>query len=426
MTYCFKRSSNTSWESFCVTAELPDKTGKAVRRRSRFSLWRRYLTRVWPVLGKRCHGSVVTDERGEILLLKRDNIGDFVIATTFLNVAYRRWRARPVTLVCSPSVAELARLLYPDWTIRPVSQVPPVEYRKPRWRPGVVQREVKAWSRAEIAISLRAMRFQEEMIFDSWVPAKSKVAVENTFRYHEGRYLMVPDERVFSDVLPAGLAQSPELCADIAHQRQLLKRFFPDEPAEAGWPELQFGASFDGVTASLRRKAVRTEGALVLCPFPSAAIKRYPEERLLAVASIAARKYGLRIEIMGGPDDRNEALAMAEKLSAPLGVSVSAGKLSLVESALAISAARLVLGVDTGLMHMAIASKVPTVVILGGAHYGIFGPWGDPARTRWVTEPMACFHCNWECVHPEAFCITRIAQARIEEAIDAVWCGSGR
>jgi ADP-heptose:LPS heptosyltransferase len=356
-----------------------------------------------------------------IILEKRDNIGDFVLATTFLNEAYRQWREREVTLVCSPAGEELARLMYPAWKLRvmPIA-AEPGHYRGSWRKPGELQNQVRAWPKADLLINLRAIRHQFEMFFSSWVPAESKLAVQNRFHYEEGQYIKVPDRRVFSHVAQAPGESIPGVCKDIANHRALIAMLFPEVKVENAWPVLDFRAQTKPFEETAAAKGALAPDCLVLVPFPSGAIKRYPEDKLCAVASRLAQKHGLWIAIVGGDKDREEAETLRLALSAPKGVKNLAGVLSIPELVVAIRGARLVLGVDTGPMHIAVASGVRTVVLLGGGHYGIFGPWGDPRRARWLSYPMACYDCSWICSQAEPYCVRRIDPAAILEAADAM------
>jgi ADP-heptose:LPS heptosyltransferase len=389
------------------------------KRRSKFSLWKNYYRRVWPVLGPACHGDEHADGTGGVLLMKRDNIGDFVLSTTFMNMASGRWAHLPVTLVCSPAVADIAKSLYPHWTVRRV-QDDFGEYKKSRWRPGPLQRSVRAWPVVDRLVNLRATRFQEEVIFDSWVPARNKVALRNLFNYHAASYRIAPDERIYSQVLAPAVAEIPRVCREIAGYRKLLSHFFPDERTGDIWPRLNFGKESGAVDQAIVEKGFRTGSAIAFCPFPSAAIKRYPVDVLITIVSRLARRYQLGVDILGGPSDRKEAAEIARRIDCPNGARSFAGDFSLIESLRAVAGARAVLGVDTGLMHAAVAAGTPSVIIMGGGHYGHFGPWGDPRRAKWLSHPMPCYDCNWECTQAEPFCIRSIPPQLIESSLCAL------
>mgnify|MGYP003322738726 CR=1 FL=1 len=77
---------------------------------------------------------------------------------------------------------------------------------------------------------------------------------------------------------------------------------------------------------------------------------------------------------------------------------------------------------DTGPAHLSIALGTPTVVIVGGGHFGSFVPYPEEVRpplARFIFEDMPCYHCFWRCnkreSKQESFpCVNNVS-------VDAVW-----
>ena len=62
--------------------------------------------------------------------------------------------------------------------------------------------------------------------------------------------------------------------------------------------------------------------------------------------------------------------------------------------------ARLVVSNDTGPAHLSIALGTPTLVVVGGGHFGCFVPYPEgvrPDHARFVNHHMDCYHCFWNC-----------------------------
>ncbi|MEI6321635.1 MAG: glycosyltransferase family 9 protein [bacterium] len=64
------------------------------------------------------------------------------------------------------------------------------------------------------------------------------------------------------------------------------------------------------------------------------------------------------------------------------------------------------LGRDSGVMHMAAASRRPVLAAYGGGHWGRFLPSSGPALA--VTQSMSCQMCHFYCPYEQPHCITGI------------------
>ncbi len=71
-----------------------------------------------------------------------------------------------------------------------------------------------------------------------------------------------------------------------------------------------------------------------------------------------------------------------------------AGKTSVSQLAALYRRASLVLGVDSGAMHIAAAAGCPTVTLFGPADPIEFAPWGDAHKHQTVTATIACRPCR--------------------------------
>jgi ADP-heptose:LPS heptosyltransferase len=56
--------------------------------------------------------------------------------------------------------------------------------------------------------------------------------------------------------------------------------------------------------------------------------------------------------------------------------------------------ASVVLGVDSGPLHLAASQGTPTLHLFGPSDAARFGPWGDPARHRVLRAGLWCSPCG--------------------------------
>jgi heptosyltransferase-3 len=136
--------------------------------------------------------------------------------------------------------------------------------------------------------------------------------------------------------------------------------------------------------AKARADAVLPAGrsVLALSPAASAPFKEWSTSRFAeaaaALTAAGAPLQGAVIALFGGPGDEAVTDEVARALPGA-GLLDLTGKLDLVEAAACLARARLFIGNDSGLMHLAAAAGTPTLGLFGPTDERIYGPWGDKA-----------------------------------------------
>jgi ADP-heptose:LPS heptosyltransferase len=152
---------------------------------------------------------------------------------------------------------------------------------------------------------------------------------------------------------------------------------------------------FDPPAGARERLAgIRRRGPLVaIAPGTPSPYKRWAAGRFADLIEALKRRWGLETVLVGGRDARPLARWLAARAeSVGNRATVLAGRASLAETAAVLREARLYIGTDSGLAHLAVAVGTPTVVV--------FGPsdpvkWGHAdARHAVVRKPLACSPCS--------------------------------
>ena len=127
----------------------------------------------------------------------------------------------------------------------------------------------------------------------------------------------------------------------------------------------------------------------VIAPFTTRPQKHWFDERWIELSARLRRFSGLPVIMLGGPGDRERARAIAADPTG--GIIDLTGRTSLLAAAAIIRSARLLVGVDTGLTHLALALGTPTLALFGSTR-----PYLDPAtlRAQVLYEPMPCSPCR--------------------------------
>tara|TARA_B100000674_G_scaffold499416_1_gene545230 strand:+ start:6016 stop:7221 length:1206 start_codon:yes stop_codon:yes gene_type:complete len=122
--------------------------------------------------------------------------------------------------------------------------------------------------------------------------------------------------------------------------------------------------------------------------------RRWPLEKYQQLAKKIVDR-GLKVIFIGGHDER---LGKINKRGG--NVIDLIGKTDLPQLLDLINHAQLVVSNDTGPAHLSIALQTPTLVVVGGGHFGCFVPYPQnirPDHARFVYHKMDCYHCFWNC-----------------------------
>lgn len=129
----------------------------------------------------------------------------------------------------------------------------------------------------------------------------------------------------------------------------------------------------------------------VIHPGSGAAAKCWPEQRWAALVDSLA-DLGLAVILTGSHSEQHLLDVIAKTAhTTPL---VLAGQLALEELAELLRIASLVIGPDTGPLHLAVAVGTPTVHLFGPTRPERFGPWGSATRHRVVRSSLECPRCG--------------------------------
>ena len=149
-------------------------------------------------------------------------------------------------------------------------------------------------------------------------------------------------------------------------------------------------------------------------------LRKWPLDRYAETATLLKKEYGLDIVFCGGIEDISDIAKLRELISFP--VYSIAGDFSLSEYAAFVSQAKLFIGNESGPLHIASVSGVPSLGIFGPGEPFVFYPEGR--KTAWLHEVLECNPCDQiHCIHPENPCIRRISIAAVMEKVKILLAG---
>ena len=152
----------------------------------------------------------------------------------------------------------------------------------------------------------------------------------------------------------------------------------PDNPPA---PRLWWNDDSDKIAAEILKPD--TSAILAIGPTANWQGKIWPAERFIATAQALTGTDGVlpdaRIAVFGAPGEQDQAAPVLEALPGDRVIDL-VGKLDLPAVAACLSKCSLYIGNDSGLMHMAAATGIPTLGLFGPSHTELYAPWGKRAR----------------------------------------------
>jgi lipopolysaccharide heptosyltransferase II len=182
--------------------------------------------------------------------------------------------------------------------------------------------------------------------------------------------------------------------------------------------------SQDAIASRLARVLPDATARPLLAVAPGARwpTKRWPIEHFAQSAQELAVQHGATVVLVGDRSETPLSQALARRLSVP--VIDYTGRLPLCQTAALIQRCQLLLCNDSGLMHVAVALRVPVVAIFGPTVQE-FGFYPFRARAQVLSQPLACRPCSTKgslhCPRGHHNCMTRITSAQVVEAAEAMW-----
>jgi heptosyltransferase-3 len=341
-----------------------------------------------------------------VLVVRLRSIGDTVLSTPSL---YALKRFLPHAAI---------DVLLEDW-------VAPVLLGHPHVDNIITVEKGRTSSRAQIARRLRANRY--DVVYNLHGGTTATLLTRATGAKHRVGYGDYQYARLHNQLSPASsLLWGREKTHSVEQQLALL-----------GWtgvpvsdrPRTHLAVTEEAAAAvSQRLHDAGLEGVPFVAMHPAAAFatKQWSAEKFGQVAQeLSNRQFA--VVVITTPDQTDTVDELRRHTSTPV---LSLSDLSLPEITALLARARLFVGNDSGIAHMAAAVETPAVVIFGSSNTAHWRPWvsdAPGAAAEIVYEEMDCQPCHgYFCEKfAQAECILRVPVNRVMAAIERVLRESG-
>ncbi len=378
-------------------AELARKHSEAQARRGGRSMRERARLRMLQWRARHyARGAVASgDPPQRLLVIRPDHLGDLLFTTPALHLLRSQFPQAHITALIGPwgeavlagnsDVDEILTLPFPGFT------------REPKGRAlapyALLQEEAQrlAAGRFDLALILRFDHW-----WGAWLAAAAGIPRRIGYDIDEVRPFLTQAEPYLRGrhevVQNLGLVMA---AAGVDGKTFAIG----DQQADDGWA-LRFGVSAADAAAAEQLLTPLAGGRRLVAIHPGsgAAVKRWRTEAWAEFTRRLSVDHGVQVVFTGSAGEAElidpilDTLRSGGSLPAPA-VSL-AGQTGLSALAAVYRRCSLVIGPDSGPLHLAVAVGTPTVHLYGPVDRRTFGPWGSPQRHRVVTSNWACIPCN--------------------------------
>jgi len=360
------------------------------------------LARHWPLASRRRHG---------VLVVRMDGIGDMVLFRGSLDHYADALGVEQddITVLGCDSWAPIAGQVFAGYRVIPINERRYAKRLFYRLKVSIMVR------RQAPMIAVCDQYFRRAMMADSlmWVSGAPRMVMSVPYVSERTRAEYSWYMSQVETIIDTGLYPIHEVVRHTKFVSTLAGRDIVPAPPRIDW--------------SQRPSPVGPGNPyVVLNPGSSEYGRRWPLAQYGALAErlLAA---GYRVVFVGAPGEDPDPAVFGPLRERP-GMIDLAERTSVPELMDVMNGATGVVSNDTGPAHLAIALGTPTVVIVGGGHFGCFVPYPEgiaPPTARFVYQPMDCYHCLWRChlreKKTDSFpCVAAVSVKQVLDAFEEV------
>ncbi len=335
-----------------------------------------------------------------ILISRLDSIGDVVLSTPILKPLKMRFPRASITYLLSHQAKDI---------IKENPYIDEIIFYDAPWHfsNGIIN-DIKSY--LKILNLLRRKKF--DLVLDLEGNAKniflisylSKIPNRVSRDWTGGGYLLT--EVVPWDKRKHMIEYQADIARAVGVQIDKYEMLIPIGPKEREFVDLLFSQC--GIKGS--------DLVIALSPGARRVTKFWPRERFAEIGDWLVRSYDAKVVITGSPNE----IAIAENVRDLMGeyAVILAGKTrSLKHLAVVMERASLVIGNDSGPMHISAAVKTPTVTLFSSGLPSEYRPYGNIHKFIQKGN-LSCRPCTErKCVRPEGSCMELITVEDVKEAV---------
>lgn len=359
---------------------------------------------------------------GQILVVRLDMIGDFVLNTPLLRELRREFPAANISLVVNERALNLSETCpYVDEVIPFRCNVP--GFLRPillPWRAYRLAGRMRSRERFDLAILPRR---DADMGWATFIAYFSGA----TWRLGFGSRVDTYKKRVnngFDKLLTHVIPEDPARKHEVEHNLAVLRAL--GGTAEDDRTELWVTSADESYAEQVLSRHGVGEKFPVFGISPShgnSELKQWPISSYAELCMELVGRYDGTIVVFGGPGEEPLGRQIEERV--PANVINLIGKTTLRQMAGVMKRCHLFIGNDAGPLHIATAIGAPVIGIYGSSCHHRFGPWKHHAV---LNRQLPCGPCGqgdtydrcWSCVFEVPRCLTELDVAQVLQKTEEV------
>ncbi len=357
----------------------------------------------------KAYGGTPADPR-EILIVRDDQIGDLVLATSLLPSLRKHYPTARISIACQESLTEVFR------GSPFIDRVIPFNKNELLGNQQSLHNFLAYLQTLSFDFALNTTWSPDLLSHLITLGSAPKCSIG-----HRGNFSNISQEEQTKIIAMYSLIAeaSPEATTELDHHQDLLGAL--GATGSISSTQLWLSAADERAADEIfTREGLDPSRTIAFFAGFGRGISAKYYDRYGEVLKDVCARHGLSVIALGAPEDYD--LNNREILNSGARAVNLSGKTSLKVAAALIKKCRIALGGDTGLAHIACAVGTPQALIVGGGHFGRFFPYSK--LTTVAAFPLHCFNCNWGCTFSRPHCVADLSPATIIEAFDAAYKGN--
>ncbi|MBI5191820.1 MAG: glycosyltransferase family 9 protein [Nitrospirae bacterium] len=157
----------------------------------------------------------------------------------------------------------------------------------------------------------------------------------------------------------------------------------------------------------------------IAAPFSKRPAKMWPPERFQQVIQYLVKEYSLKVIIIGGKEDKSIINYLINSLHND--VIDLTGKTTILQLVFLIKMSKLMIAVDSGPAHLAVAGKTPVVVLFGPGEVEKWNPGWNNSPNKYIYNKLPCAPCReYDCEKHNRMCMNSITVNNVVNNIETM------